>query len=136
MMLAVSFGYAQTLPFDFDNTLHGFIGAGGNDPVLTNGAGNNVLQIEAGVGDWDNAQVTFPSQIDLSDDANNTLRFTMQSTTAAPGEIHQHGVSFQGGGDAVELNFITIGTGCCERRIKFRSRLYIKRSHGDFYRCQ
>ena len=93
IFLAAYFGNAQTLPFNFEGTLHGFVGAGG--PVITNGAGNDVLEITAGVSDWDNVQVTFASQIDLSDAANNTLRFTMQSTTALSGEIHQHGVSFQ-----------------------------------------
>ena len=139
ILLAVSFGNAQSLPFDFENTLHGFIGAGGNDPVLTNGAGNNVLQIEAGIGDWDNAQVTFPAQIDLSDDANNTLRFTMQSTTAAPGEIHQHGVSFQSNGlGPVEMNFITIGTDIVNVELNFgagytsRDRMVIFTDVNDF----
>jgi len=119
MLLAVSFGYAQTLPFDFEATLHGFIGDGG--PVVTNGAGNDVLEITAGVADWDNAQVTFGSPIDLSDNANNTLKFTIQSTTAAPGEVHQHGVSFQdaGGGGAIEMNFQTVGQDLTNVQLNF-----------------
>ena len=38
----VSLGTTQSLAFDFENTLHGFIGAG--PVVLTDGAGNNVHQ--------------------------------------------------------------------------------------------
>ena len=121
MLLAVSFGYAQTLPFDFDNTLHGFIGDGG--PAVTNGTGNDVLEIAAGVADWDNAQVTFATPIDLSDDANNTLRFSFQSTTANPGEVHQHGVSFQGGGGAIELNFLSTGTDVVNVELNFQAGL-------------
>ncbi|MGC6431188.1 MAG: T9SS type A sorting domain-containing protein [Jejuia sp.] len=107
-MLITSFGFSQALPFDFDNTLHGFVGDGGT--TVGNGTGSDVLEITGAVADWDNAQVTFASPIDLSDTANNTLRFTIQSTTAAPGEVHQHGVSFQGGGGAIEMNFQTTGT--------------------------
>lgn len=107
MLLTASLGFSQALPFDFEGTLHGFIQDGGT--VISNGAGNDVLQIVGATADWDNAQVTFASPIDLSDDANNTLKFSIQSTTAAPGEVHQHGVSFQGGGGAIEMNFQTVG---------------------------
>ena len=40
--VTVSLGNAQSLAFDFENTLHGFIGAG--PVVLTDGAENNVHQ--------------------------------------------------------------------------------------------
>lgn len=136
MMLAISFGYAQTLPFDFNGTIHGFIGDGG--PVVTNGTGNDVLEITAGVADWDNAQVTFPGQIDLSDDANNTLRFSFQSTTAAAGEVHQHGISFQDGGGAIEMNFLSTGTDVVNVELNFgsglgaRDKMVIFTDVGDF----
>jgi hypothetical protein len=125
MLLTASFGFSQALPFDFTGTLHGFIGDGnvGQVPALSNGSGNDVLQITAVVGDWDNAQVTFAAPIDLSDAANNTLRFTIQSTTAAPGEIHQHGVSFQGGGGALEANFQTTGTDVLNVELNFNAGL-------------
>lgn len=120
LTLIVSIGYTQTLPFDFEGTIHGFVGTGG--PVVTNGSGNNVLQIDAGVADWDNAQVTFPSKIDLSDASNNTLRFTIQSITAKDGEVHQHGVSFQSDGlGPVELNFTTTGQNVFDIVLNFGS---------------
>ncbi|WP_162182444.1 T9SS type A sorting domain-containing protein [Lacinutrix jangbogonensis] len=124
MMLAVFFGYAQTLPFDFEGTLHGFTGDGG--PGITNGAGNDVLEVTAGVSDWDNVQVTFASPIDLSNAAENTLRFTIQSTTALPGEIHQHGVSFQGGGGALEANFQTVGQDVLNVELNFNAGLGLR----------
>lgn len=109
------------LPFDFEGTVHGFTGDGG--PGVTNGAGMDVLEITAGVADWDNTQVTFTDQIDLSDEFNNTLRFTIQSTTAAAGEVRQHGVSFQGGGAALEANFQTVGTEVLNVELNFNAGL-------------
>ena len=120
----MSFGYSQTLPFDFEGTIHSFVGDGG--VVVSNGTGNDVLQIVGGnIGDttWDNAQVTFAAPIDLSDAENNTLRFTMQSITADPGEVHQHGVSFQGGGGSLEGNFQTIGQEVLNVELNFNEGL-------------
>ncbi len=121
MLLTASFGFSQALPFDFEATTHGFIQDGGS--VISNGTGNDVLEIVGATADWDNAQVTFAVPIDLSDDANNTLRFSIQSTTAAPGEVHQHGVSFQGGGGAIELNFQTTGQDVKNVELNFESGL-------------
>ena len=121
MLLVTSLGFSQELPFNFEGTLHGFIGDGG--PGVTNGPGNDVLQAVAGVAPWDNVQVTFASPIDLSDDANNTIRFTIQSTTAASGEVHQHGISFQGGGGSLEANFQTTGTDVLNVELNFNAGL-------------
>lgn len=121
LLFAVSFGYSQTFTYDFEGTLHGFVGDGG--PGVTNGPGNDVLEITAGVSDWDNVQVTFPTPLDLSNAAENTLRFTIQSTTAAPGEVHQHGVSFQGGGGSYEANFQTVGTDVTNVELNFDAGL-------------
>ncbi|GEM_PF-1109190 len=136
VMLITSLGFSQALPFDFDNTLHGFVGDGGT--TVGNGTGSDVLEITGAVADWDNAQVTFASPIDLSDDANNTLRFTIQSTTAAMNEVHQHGVSFQGGGGAIEMNFQTVGTDVLNVELNFganlgsREKMVIFTDVGDF----
>jgi hypothetical protein len=121
MLLAVSFGYAQTLPFDFEGTLHGF--TTGDGASITNGTGSDVLQIEGAVHAWDHASITFATPIDLSDAANNTISFTIQSTTAAPGEVHQHGISFQGGGGALEANFQTTGTDVLNVELNFNANL-------------
>jgi hypothetical protein len=136
-MLIISYGYAQTLPFDFTVTLHGFTG----DGAVTNGVGNDVLQIETSVAQpWDNAQTTFTTPIDLSDDANNTLRFSFQSTTASAGEVHQHGVSFQTSGEApFEMNFISTGTAVVNVELNFdatatdaKDRMHIFTDVDDF----
>jgi hypothetical protein len=136
MLLAMSFSYAQTLPFDFEGTTHSMTTTDG--ATITNGAENDVLQIVGATEAWDRAKVTFASPIDLSNNANNTLRFTMQSTTAAAGEVHQHGVSFQGGGDPVELNFITTGQSVTNVELNFasgftsRNEMHIFTDVGDF----
>jgi len=107
----VSFSFPITFPFNFEGSTQGWIGDGG--PGVSNGTNSDVLEVVAGVSAWDNVQVTFTTPVDLSDDDNNTLRFTIQSTTAADGEVHQHGVSFQNtaGGieGAYEANFQTTG---------------------------
>ncbi len=131
----VSFGYPIELPFDFNGSIDGW--TTGDGAVISNGAGNDVLQIVGAVNAWDNASVTFTTPIDLSDDANNTLRFTIQSTTANPGEIHQHGVSFQGGGGSLEANFQTVGQNVKNVELDFnaglgsRERLHIFTDTGD-----
>ncbi len=121
MLLTASFGFSQALPFDFQGTTHGFTPDGGS--AISNGTGSDVLQIVGATADWDNAQVTFAMPIDLSDDANNTLKFTIQSTTANAGEVHQHGVSFQGGGGAIEMNFQTVGQEVKNVELDFESGL-------------
>ncbi len=132
----VSFLYPVEFPFDFEGTLHNW--TPGDGAAISNGAGNDVLQIVGAGGQaWDNASVTFTTPIDLSDDANNTLRFTIQSTTAAPGEVHQHGVSFQGGGGSLEANFQTVGQDVKNVELDFnsglgsRERLHIFTDVGD-----
>jgi hypothetical protein len=106
----VSFKYPVTFPFDFEGSSTDWTGDGSTVSV----SGNGELEIIGNGGAWDNAQVTFTTPVDLSDDDNNTLSFTIQSTTAAAGEVHQHGVSFQdtagGIGGSYEANFQTTGT--------------------------
>ena len=117
----ISFGFPVEFPFDFNGSVQDFVANDGS--VVSNGAGNDVLQIVGAVNDWDNAQVTFSTPLDLSDADNNTLRFTIQSTTAAANEVHQHGVSFQGGGGSIEANFQTVGTGVHNVELNFGSGL-------------
>jgi hypothetical protein len=106
----VSFKFPITFPFDFEGSSTDWTGDNATVALSDNGE----LSITGNGTDWDNAQITFTSPVDLSDDANNTLSFTIQSTTATAGEVHQHGVSFQetagGIGGSYEANFQTTGT--------------------------
>ena len=120
-LFTISLGYSQTLPMDFNGSIAGW--TSGDGAAISNGTGNDVLEIVGAVNNWDNAKLTFATPIDLSDDANNTLRFSFQSTTAAAGEVHQHGVSFQGGGGALEANFISTGTDVVDVELNFPAGL-------------
>ena len=125
-LFTISLGYSQTLPMDFNGSIAGW--TAGDGAAVSNGTGNDVLEIVGAVNDWDNAKLTFATPIDLSDDANNTLRFSFQSTTAAAGEVHQHGVSFQGGGGALEANFISTGTDVVDVELNFPAGLTSRES--------
>ena len=125
-LFTISLGYSQTLPMDFNGSIAGW--TAGDGAAVSNGTGNDVLEIVGAVNDWDNAKLIFATPIDLSDDANNTLRFSFQSTTAAAGEVHQHGVSFQGGGGALEANFISTGTDVVDVELNFPAGLTSRES--------
>ena len=125
-LFTISLGYSQTLPMDFNGSIAGW--TAGDGAAVSNGTGNDVLQIVGAVNNWDNAKLTFATPIDLSDDANNTLRFSFQSTTAAAGEVHQHGVSFQDGGGALEANFISTGTDVVDVELNFPAGLTSRES--------
>lgn len=75
-------------------------------------AGNDVLQMDGNGTNWDNAQIVFCNAVDLSDDANNTVRFRMRSTTAGPAEVNEHLLKFElpTVGSDQELTFTTTGT--------------------------
>ena len=119
----VSFKYPVTFPFDFEGSSTDWTGDGCTVSLSDNGE----LEIVGSGGDWDNAQVTFTSPVDLSDDDNNTLRFTFQSTTAEDGEVHQHGISFQdtanGAAGSYEANFQTTGKEVANIELDFEAGL-------------
>ncbi|WP_178985900.1 T9SS type A sorting domain-containing protein [Winogradskyella helgolandensis] len=114
MLLTVSLGFAQELPFTFTDggvpTLHGIIGdvpeviiANAVDP---DDVTNDVLSITGSGNDWDNAQVIFANNLDLSDDSNNTITFRIKNT--ANDGVHTHALKFENGtGPNTELVFTT-----------------------------
>ena len=112
MFLTVTFGYSQTLPFDFEGTLHGFIGDSGASVSAKDDSGNQVLEIVGNGSDWDNAQVTFASVLDLSVSNENTIKFRMKAPGSAAGAVHEHNLKFElasAGGD-LEVRFTTTGS--------------------------
>ena len=119
----ISFKYPVIFPFDFEGSSTDWTGDGSTVSVSDNGE----LEIVGNGGKWDNAQVIFTSPVDLSDDDNNTLRFTFQSTTAEDGEVHQHGISFQetanGAGGSYEVNFQTTGKEVANIELDFEAGL-------------
>ena len=87
ILLAVSFGYSQTLPFDFSAPAPTFTDAGSTHSIVTDpgdtdepaDAANNVLQIDGGGGTWDNIEIGFSTRVDLSNSATNSISFRIAS---------------------------------------------------------
>lgn len=113
-LLIVAFGYSQELPFTFTDdgspTLHGIVGdvpeviiANAIDP---DDPTNDVLSITGSGGEWDNVQVVFEYNLDLSDDENNTITFRFKNT--ADNGVRTHALKFEHEtGLGAELEFTT-----------------------------
>jgi hypothetical protein len=108
-ILLVNLGFAQTLPFDFSDPIHAMTGADGAVVTVVQDNGNDVLQIVGNGGDWDNAQINFAENLDLSDDANNTISFRIKAVNGTGSG--NHALKFENGttGDT-ELTFSISGT--------------------------
>ena len=116
------------LPVDFSDDFNDLMLGG--DTVVSivadpDDATNNVLQVIGSGGDWDHAQATFATPIDLSDEDNNTMRFRVRSITAGPEEVNDHLFKLEqatAGGD-VQLEFSTTGTDWHDIELNFGSGL-------------
>jgi hypothetical protein len=97
------------LPIDFSDAFELFSGEG-SVPSLTVDAGDDVMQVIGGAGTWDNVQIIFAQNVDLSDDANNTISFRINPINGTGSNSHL--LKFEQGttGDT-ELPFTTTGTG-------------------------
>lgn len=99
-----------TLPFNFSDPAQ--LMTGDNCVTsLTTDAGNDVLQVIGGGQLYDNAQIVFSQNVDLSDSANNTITFRVKAL--APLTSGNHLFKFESGSDgdaSVELPFTTTGT--------------------------
>lgn len=99
-----------TLPLRFTESNELF--TGGNttvalvpDPL---DATNQVLQIEGGADDWNNANLSLDPGVNLSDDNHNTITFRINPIGVTG--VHNHMLKFEGAG-AVEYWFETIDSG-------------------------
>ena len=108
-ILTLSFGYAQTLPFDFSDSGQLMTGADGAVVSIVQDNGNDVLQVVGNGGQWDNAQINFAENIDLSDDENNTITFRIKAVNGTGSG--NHALKFEQGttGDT-EVQFSITGT--------------------------
>ena len=108
-ILLVNLGFAQTLPFDFSDPIQTMTGGDGAGVSIVQDNGNDVLQIVGTGGDWDNAQINFAENLDLSDDANNTISFRIKAVNGTGSG--NHALKFENGttGDT-ELTFSISGT--------------------------
>ena len=108
-ILIVHFGFAQTLPFDFSDPIQTMTGGDGAVVSIVQDNGNDVLQIIGNGADWDNAQINFAENLDLSDDTNNTISFRIKAVNGTGSG--NHALKFENGttGDT-ELTFSISGT--------------------------
>ena len=110
-LMTISLGYSQSLPFDFSDPAQLMTGQEGTTASIIDDAGNDVMEVIGGTADWDHVSITFAENVDLSDDANNTMTFRIKPTTDLG--TRNHLLKFEGGvggAAATELAFTSTGT--------------------------
>jgi hypothetical protein len=115
-LMIISLGYSQSLPLDFSDPLDAMTGYGGSACSVISDSGNQVCQIVGGTEFYDTAQLVLAENLDLSNDANNTITFRFKSVTATT-TTRSHLLKFEGGtgGSATtELGFTSSGSGVWE----------------------
>ena len=110
VLMTSSLGFSQVLPFNFSDPSHLMSGLEGTTTSIITDAGDSVLQIVGGVALYDHAAVILAQNINLANDANNTITFRIKSNVAG---TRNHLLKFEqgvGGPATTELGFTTTGT--------------------------
>jgi uncharacterized protein YqgV (UPF0045/DUF77 family) len=110
-LFIAAFGFSQNLPFDFSSANQLMSGGDGAVITIVQDDANDVLQIVGAQHAWDHAAITFEDNIDLSDDANNTITFKIKVVNGTGNGVHL--LKFEGGvaGPATaEMAYTTTGT--------------------------
>ena len=104
-LMTFSLGQSQTFPLDFSDAADLLPGVDGVTTSIVQDNGDSVMQIVGSTGTWDNCQVILAQDVNLSDNANNTITFRFKSTGASTSG--QHLIKFEGGmgGAAVAEGF-------------------------------
>ncbi len=110
MLLVASFGFSQSLPFDFSDANQLMEGGDGAAVSIVQDAGNDVLQIVGANHAWDHAKINFAKNVDLSDDANNTITFKIKPVNGTGSGVHLLKFEAPAAGGDQELDFTTTGT--------------------------
>ena len=118
-LMAVSFGYSQSFPIDFEDPLDANT-IGGDSGVFNviadpDTPGENVGEFTNCCADFSNMQLVLAEFIDLSDDSNNTISFRIKPVngTGTNGNTGggKHLLKFEDGTTGnVEFEFTTTGT--------------------------
>ena len=97
------------LPLDFSDPSHLFtFDTSGGDPGTVSII-NEELSAPTNGQPWDNIFITFTEQVNLTNDAANTITFKIKSTTGLAGVEHFHRTKISGPSGVYELDFSTIG---------------------------
>ena len=122
-LMTVSFGYSQSLPFNFSSANQLMLGDGCTTSLTTD-MSDDVMQVIGGGQLYDNAQIVFNQNLNLSDDANNTITFRIKPLNNTGSGSHllkfENGV---GGPANTELPFTTSGTAWQNITINFGAGL-------------
>lgn len=111
LFLGIVNGFSQSFPLDFSDPLDLMTGYDGCSVTLIDDGGNMVAQVVGGGQLYDTAQLDLAANLDLSDDANNTITFMIKPSTGTTAGNHL--LKFEGGVGGpvtVELPFTTSGT--------------------------
>ena len=109
-LMTMHLGYSQTLPFDFSSTNQLMTADGGSVVTIEDDNGNDVLQIVGATAAWDNAQINFAENLDLSDDTNNTITFKIKPVNGTGSGNHLLKFESATSGGDEQLEFTTTGT--------------------------
>jgi hypothetical protein len=110
-LMTISLGYSQSLPFNFSTANQLFTGDACTTSLTTD-AGNDVMQVAGSGQNFDNAQINLSQNLNLSDNANNTITFRFKQTSTTGSGSHLLKFENGAGGPAtVELPFTSTGTG-------------------------
>jgi hypothetical protein len=114
LLVTVSFGYSQTFPIDFEDTLDSnMIGADGatfniiTDPDTP---AENVGEVTVAGQLYSNIQIDLAENLDLSNDANNTITFRFKPQNGTGSNSHLLKFELGPAGANTELPFTTDGT--------------------------
>ena len=122
-LLTISLGFSQSLPFNFSAANQLMFGDNCTTSLTTD-AGDDVMQIIGGGQQFDNAQKVFAENLNLADNANNTITFRIKPVNGTGSGSHllkfENGV---GGPVNTELPFTTTGTAWQNITINFGSGL-------------
>ena len=110
VLFAVNVGFSQSLPFDFSSANQLMTGDGDAVVSIEQDGTNDVLQMIGSGGEWDNAQINFADNVDLSDDANNTITFSIKPVNGTGSGDHLLKFEAPAAGGDIELAFTTTGT--------------------------
>ena len=110
VLFAVNVGFSQSLPFDFSSANQLMTGDGDAVVSIEQEGANDVLQMIGSGGEWDNAQINFGDNVDLSDDANNTITFKIKPVNGTGSGDHLLKFESPASGGDLELAFTTTGT--------------------------